>query len=333
MDSKNNPHTEKAEQEYLTTQEVATYLNRSLASVYKYIKEEKLNPIYDHKWRMRKTKLFKKSDVDHFKDAIKKPGITTFEASKRADISYATLMWFIYEEILPAKKIEHRGKEQYFITEEDFNDFISSKHIKNYKEKKEKNHFATQSNYLLFQSFVHPESKELARIMEIFQDNEKVVTQSGSTLTLDELLSQGFLERYSIPEMDFINRKGYATFQFLKPYDIQSTIYSIIEKVYLQVGPKNVKMKVDHDYIYVDIKPTFVNNVNKEEVRQLRQFIRDGKIIDEVNGVFIDTDLEPLNIHVPSKLKALIRDKAAEEDTTIEEVTIKALHAYWNLED
>lgn len=326
----NDNEQKQQENRYLTTQEVADYLGKSIPTIYKYMKEKKIEPIYDHKWRMRKTKLFDRDKIEEFKQKITKPGKTTFKVAEELNIPYHTLMKFIHDGILPAQKKDFQGKEQYFIDGQDLDSFIGSSNWKRYVEKREKDILSSQDEYLLFQSFYNPSSDAYGRLMET-GPAAKIITSSNEIITLEAALNKGFKPEMDISKMKYINRKGYAKFKFIKPFDIRSSVYIIIEKFYQSIGISNMKMEVDHNHIYLEVKPSLFNVFKSDEIELLKQSVLEGEIIEDAEGIFIDTDLEPLTIYLPSRIKESIRQKAVEEDQSMEELVINALKEKWNL--
>lgn len=326
----NDNEQKQQENGYLTTQEVADYLGKSIPTIYKYMKEKKIEPIFDHKWRMRKTKLFDRDKIEEFKQKITKPGKTTFKVAEELNIPYHTLMKFIHDGILPAEKKDFQGKDQYFIDDQDFNSFIGSSHWKRYIEKREKDILSSQDEYLLFQSFYNPSSGACGRLMET-GPAAKIITSSNEIITLEAALNEGFKPKMEISKMKYINRKGYAKFKFIKPFDIQSSVYKIIEKFYQSIGTSNMKMEVDHNHIYLDVKSSLFSIFEADEVDLLKQSVVEGKIIEDPEGIIIDTNLEPLTIYLPSRIKESIRQKAVEKDQSMEELVIHVLKEKWNL--
>jgi excisionase family DNA binding protein len=326
----NDNKQNQQENKYLTTQEVADYLGKSIPTIYKYMKEKKIEPIYDHKWRMRKTKLFNQAEIERFKQKITKPGKTTFKVAEELEIPYHTLMKFIHDGVLPANKKNFQGKEQYFIGEQELNAFLDSSHWKRYIQKKEKDILSSQDEYLLFQSFYNPITDIYGRLMET-GPAAKVITSSNDIISLESALSDGFKPVLNTSKIKYINRKGYAKFKFIKPFDIQSSIYKIIEKFYQSIGTSNMKMEMDHNHIFLEVKPSLFNMFEFDEIELLKQSVLEGEIIEDAEGIFIDTDLEPLTIYLPSRIKEAIRQKALEKDKSMEELVINVLKEQWDL--
>ncbi|QHA38664.1 helix-turn-helix domain-containing protein (plasmid) [Rossellomorea marisflavi] len=316
------------QRDFVTTQEVAEILGKSLPTVYKYIKDKKINPIYDHKWRMRRTKLFDKQEIEQFKESITKPGITTFKVSKKYDIPYHVLMKYIHESKLPAIKRSFQGKVQYFLQENDIKQFLESKEWQQYKKKN--TNLLSNDKYFLFQSFYNEESQDFGRIMEMEQD-PKLSTINNKTIPLEVALYSGYTPKYIANKKDHINRKGYAKFKFVRPYDLQSIVYQIIEKFLVYLGPSNMKMEFDKDNILMEVKPSLITVFTEEEINYLMEALVSGEIFEDIEGIYIDTGLEPMTIYFSNEMKDFIRKKAADDKCTMEELIIHTLKQHWNI--
>ncbi|MED4404109.1 helix-turn-helix domain-containing protein [Metabacillus fastidiosus] len=310
----------------MTTDQVALFLNRSKGSIYNYVKEELLTPVADHpKWKMRKTTLFRKSEVEQFREKLTKPGITTLEAAKELGIEYTALMPFIYNGTLQADRKIFQGKERHFIKKEELSSFKNSEVFKNFLERKKKNNRATQDGWRLFQSLVNPESNTMARIMELNENHSLVITEDDEQFPIEEIVQRGFVVQHPITDKPYITRKGYAKFKFFKPYSIHSDIFQVIDYLYQIITHKNIKVIVEHSFIYLDIKPVFLEEMNQDFFSILNNGLYEGKIEQQPSGVSIESDLEPLYLSVPSHMKQLIKEIAKKENKTIEEVSIDAL--------
>lgn len=323
-DQNNQSEEQQQDQQYMTTQQVADYLGKSLSSIYKYVKDEKLIPVYDHpKWKMRRTKLFSRSQVEQLGKDLEKPGMTTYEVAELLGVNYTTLKMFISEGHLAAEKTQYQGKEQYFIKNTDFDEFKESIVFKDYLMKKENKGFIGEGGKLLFQGFKQKNNGELARIMELGQDTSKVITESGDQFPIEELEKKGFEPLYSYNDEPYSHKKGYVKFKFVKPYSINSNIYKLIERLYFVSGHRNMKVLVDNDNIHIQLKPIFIDKIDESTVELLRDSLIEGNIHIEPDGVIIESDFEPLNIFVPSSIKKIIREKAVNKNKTIEEVTLE----------
>lgn len=319
--------------EYVTTDEAAKILSVSTQTIYKYEKENKLTSLYDHKWRMRKTKLFKREDVEQLKQEFNKPGLTTGEAAEKVGVTSATILSYIKREQLRAFKSRYKGKDLYFIKEDDLNEFLSSSEFQNQEKKRERKQFYDKDlGYVLYQS-LHSEKGQFARILAL--DGEgKVVTSDGESLTLQQAKEQGFTPVNDILDHPYSTKRGYAKFRFVKPHNIVSTIYDIIEALYQYAGPQNIRLNSEDEYIVVEVKPVslpFTKEKDQSVINLIEHYIIEGKVIVDLQSIFIESDLEPFIIHIPSDMKEFIRKKASVENKSMEEIATEAFRHYWNL--
>ncbi|NRD80969.1 helix-turn-helix domain-containing protein [Bacillus sp. BRMEA1] len=319
--------------EFVTTDEAAEILGVSTQTIYKYEKEKKLSSLYDHKWRMRKTKLFKREDVEQLKQSFNKPGLTTGEAAERVGVTPATIHTYIKKDQLPAFIHHYKGKDLYFIKEEDLNEFLSSKEFQLQEKKRERKQFYDKdSGFILYQS-LKTVNGQLARILEL-DGVGKVVTSDGESLTLQQAMERGFEPCTKIADHPYSTKRGYAKFRFIKPHNINSAIYDILEACYQHAGPQNIRLNTEDEYIVMEVKPVslpFTKERDSSIINLIQNYIIEGKIIYDLDGIFIESDLEPFIIHIPSEMKEFIRKKAASENKSMEELAIEAFRQYWNI--
>src|SRR5690606_27247431 len=102
--------------ELLSTKEVAKKLGVTVTTVYNYVKNKKLTPVYDD-WTVDETMLFYESDVERLLN--QRPiGYTTSQVAKRLGVHQTTISKQIKEGKIPAEKIRYRGRMTYFVQEE-----------------------------------------------------------------------------------------------------------------------------------------------------------------------------------------------------------------------
>jgi predicted XRE-type DNA-binding protein len=113
------------------------------------VKEKKLRPVYEDKWQIESTLLFRKEDVLKLQKQLEKPGYITAEVAEILEIHPTTLSSYIKKRLLKAEKDFHigLGKDVYFIKEE-LERFQREYQTNN----KSKQFFIQNGNYYLFQS-------------------------------------------------------------------------------------------------------------------------------------------------------------------------------------
>ncbi|QAS54750.1 helix-turn-helix domain-containing protein [Halobacillus litoralis] len=303
----------------LTTKEVANKLGVVKATVYKYIKEKKIKPVYEDNWRIDTTLLFREEEVDQLIDKNKKPGLTTGDVAKKLNIHQTTVTKYISEGKLRATKKKYKGREVYFIEEEDFISFSENNTFERYKSK---DFHTPDGQFHLFQSFRN-NLDVMARIMAINKEG-KALTSEGNELKLQDLSRNGFESKYEVSKKDHLTKRGYAAFRFPKPHDLDSSIYRLIERFYQTIGPKNMRLSVN-DFINLEVKPTLLIDVTEDELKILQSNIIEGNISTRHNGIYIDSDLESHLVHLPKNIKEDLRKEAAVKNMTLEEYTLQII--------
>lgn len=324
-----NEENTPSPKEYLTTEEVAERLNVKTATIYKYVREKKLVPLYDHKWRMRRTKLFPCDQVEKLEKALKKPGFTTGEVADALKIHVATVNSFINDGTLSAVKHLYKGREIYFISEEEFERFKAAYRHQAESRLDKKFYYLKDQGFLLFQLFINKYTHEHGRLMEITEEKSKIVTEHGEILPLDVAEKRGFECYQKIENRDYSTRRGYAKFRFSRPFNIKSSIYTAIELIYAAAGPQNIRIDLQENFIELEVKPSLVVSTDQEILEVLKNNILEGKVLEQPEGVFLDSDLEPFNISIPSELKDFIKTKAKKENKSMEQIAVEAFDTVW----
>jgi DNA-binding transcriptional MerR regulator len=319
--------------DYLKTNEVANLLGVSISTIYKYVKEKKLTPVYQDKWRIDESLLFRPKEVEKLKDEFKKPGLTTGEVATKLNIHPTTVSSYIAKGILPATKKLYKGRELYFIEQEDLDRFQENQRT-NKREKKQ--FYSKTKGFFLFQVLTNERTNEKARIMEFDGQDGKAITEDGRILSLTQLKEEGFTKKQKLVEKKYITKRGFAVIELPKPNYINSPVFSIIEAFYQHLGPQNIKINSEKEYIYIEVKPIFIEGFTEElyqkEISIIEKHLKEGKLEVRHNGIIIDSDLEPLTLHIPSALKQSVVQNSKDQGLTIEEYTTKILQEIVNHE-
>ena len=316
----------ETEKKRLTTGDVANLLGVTENTVYNYIRQNKIVPINKDSWHWDGQYFFYEEDVDMSSLTEKKPGLTTGELAKKLDLRAQTILKYINSGQLKATLKTYKGREMNFIDEEDAKRFIKS-YIKQRKYEK-RSFYSKEYGYCLFQLFFNSKINQVARIKEIKNDGITALTEEGNTLELKELLSEGYHPAYIISEGKYNTKKGYAKFRFIKPRQIKSTTYKIIDLFYQNAGPLNIRLYEEEDMIEIEVKPTLIDVDRQEfmdEINMLQQSLVEGNVSVRHDGILIDSDLEPLQLYIPSQLKAEVKKRADQDNLTIDEFFSKLL--------
>ena len=308
---------------YLSTKKAAEELGVVVSTIYKYVKEGRLKPVYEDKWQIDETLLFRVEDIQRLKEKFDKPGNTTGEVAKKLGVHPTTVASYISKGILKATKQLYKGRELYFISDEEIENMQNSSVIRNKQQKKA---FYTSDNYYLFQSLKNGD--QIARIMELDGDEGKVIVEDGRTLALSESKEIGFEKLENIAEHKYITKRGYAKFIFPKPVHISSPVYTIVELLYMNLGYRNIKMEVVDENIHLEVKPIVLKvskTTHETEILTMEKHLVEGKLYLREDKVYIDTELEPIMVHVPSDLKEQIKNNADAAKVTLEEYVLELI--------
>ncbi|MCM3619816.1 helix-turn-helix domain-containing protein [Sutcliffiella horikoshii] len=323
----------KEEKNFLTTAEVAERLNVTPNTIYKYVREKKLVPLYDHKWRMRRTKVFAVEEVEKLEKKFMKPGLTTGEVADKLGIHITTINAYIHDNVLKAEKQLYRGREIYFIAPEEVERWQREHHVVADQKVDRKDFYIKDKGLLLFQLFVNKYTHEHARLMTIKGSTGKIITENGEEYSLEVGTSRGFEPYQIIDNKEYNTKRGYVKFKFPRPHSIKSDVYAAIELVYIATGPQNIRYNIDAQYIEMEVKPVLIKSKDKQLLDLFQKHLLEGKILIQQDGFYIDSDLETLIITVPSQLKEYIRKRAKKENKSMEQLSIEAFNTAWNLNE
>lgn len=316
---------------FLTTAEVAERLNVTPNTIYKYVREGKLVPLYDHKWRMRKSKVFSLEQVEKLEKEYKKPGLTTGEVSAELGIHVVTINSYIQANTLKAEKHLYKGREIYFIEPEELERFRKENYTSGEQKLDKKDFYLKEKGFLLFQLFVNKYTHELARLMTIKNQSGKLLTEGGEEYSLEIGTSRGFEPYQRIENKEYSTKRGYVKFNFPRPQQIKNNVYTAIETLYVAAGPQNIRYNFQAQSLEIEIKPVLIKTEDKNIKELLQQHLIEGKILVQPDGIYLDSDLESLIITVPSQLKEYIRERAKKENKSMEQLAIEAFKKAWDI--
>lgn len=311
----------------LTTKQVAEMLDLSIATIYKYIKEKRLRPIYEDSWHIDETHLFKKEDVETLKEKLEKPGLTTGEVAKQLQVHPTTVAAYIKKGELKATKQLYKGRNLYFISEDEVANF-KKEHPKQQKRRK-KEFYSKSTRLYLFQTVKNKQTFELGRIMKLSTGNGEIWTESGEIIACDHMQQHDFFVVENFLEKDYITKRGYVIFRFPLPKHIASPIFSLIESFYRELSYRNIRVTKREQHIQLEVKPCFIKELKEDshpyEINVLQKHIIKGSVIKRHNGLLLESDMEVLTINLSSSLKNRLKNLAKHQDLTMEEYVRKLI--------
>lgn len=303
--------------EYLTTKETAEILNKNINTIYKYVQEGKLQPLSDHRWRMRRENLFSIEDVNQLKEELAISGYTTTEAANLLNVVPNTVYSYIQQGLIDATQEKHRGKLINIISEEELNRFQEEKQASSVKSESDtKDYYLKKEGYYLFQPFVQFGSNKKARIMALDKDTKEVrlVDENSKMFSIASGIEQGYKPAKELSSKRYSHRKGYAAFEFPFSNDITDNVYHVIDTLLEYAGHQNIIIEKTTEDINVKIRPTFIeNNAIQSYIGYLENYLQIGEILHEPNGIIIDSDVVSISTDVTKSTKKWIQSKAEEE--------------------
>lgn len=311
---------EKENRKMIKTSEAAELLNVKPSTIHKYVKEEKLQPVYETNWHIDATKLFYLDEVQALKEKFMKPGITTGEAASLLGLHPTTVNLYIQKNELKAEKKEYKGRSVYFIDPEELERFKSA--YEDTKKREKRNFYDKETGYAWFQSFNDSKGQVNGRIL-LNESSQPYLSTPDGNIPYEDIAKSGYSPTYEIKDVKYISRIGFARFEF--PESPQT--YRIMDVFYDLLGPKNIKVTLtDERIIDVEIKPILIEEtISESDYEFLETHLQQGDITKRLEGIFIDSELEILSVPIPSKLKLWIRKEAKEKEITIEELVVKIL--------
>lgn len=298
---------EMEQQTIITVEDVMKILGvSSKQTIYNYIADGKLTPTNKDDWHIERRYEFDLDDVNRLKEELRPPGLTTSEVAALLEVSQTTVNKIIRNGQLKAFQQEFRGKIYNFVNEDDLQEFQLNHEIESRPTKK--NFYDKEKNITLFQAFKkeNESSIELARIVSISEDTIQALTEHDEILTFEQLLEKGFTPAYQITELKQNTKEGYATLKFKAPKYVRSKMYSILDLIYQQVGPTNMRVEKaqgEGDVYIIEVKPSLIVNDGLETFELFQSCLIDGEIKKRKNGVYIGSDVQIIRLRVSKKEK------------------------------
>lgn len=311
---------------YITTKEVARRLNKSISTIYRYVNEKKIRPVYEDKWQIDSSLLFREEDVERLiKEQQNKPGYTTGEVAAKLSKHPSTVAMYIKTGKLKTEKREYKGRIINFISEEEL------RRIQAAIEEKGTGYldiFDKRYNVYLYQSFNDSKGKT-ARITSI-GDPGVAVLEDGSKMNIEQLYQLGYLPIHNFKPKSYITKKGYVHFKFSEP--IHSIHLNVIESLILNVGPKNVKIRREESGLGVFIKPALIsiNHNAYLSLELLNNHLISGSMAQRHDGILLQTNYTQVLSQVQKEVKQELKYRAHSNGMTLDDYIEKILIKYLN---
>lgn len=308
------------EREIVTTEEAAKMLDVKKTTILKYAKDGDLTPVYKNHY-IDRTKLFYKDDIEKLQKQLVKPGLTTSEAGNMLGVHSGTILQYIQLGQLKAERKEYRGKIFNFIPFEELERFKSV--YEEMKKSEGKEFYDKKTKYAWFQEF-QDHSGNHSHFIKLDENGQPYLhTADEQKIPYKAIKNSGYEPFRTIPNPGYINKKGFARFEFT----VTETFCSIMNTFYQYLGPKNIKVfLVDNQQVAVEVKPILIKEeLASEELQLLEESVVEGSVTKRLDGFYIDSDLEIIQIAAPSRLKEKVREDAEREGLTMEEFVLKII--------
>lgn len=319
---------------FYSTTEAAEFLEVTPNTIYQYIKNKILNPCNLEEFEYSRQYLFTHEELERVKKEFFKPGLTTTEVSKILNVKPHTVFTYIKEGKLPAEKKEYKGRLIYFIQEKDLSNFQST--LQQRQKNSRRSFYLKSHNICLFQLFIHTDTNQKARIIELSKKDIVLQFEDGrfETISLHNFSESCFSPAYTISS-ELIHRKGEVTFKFPKPRTIEAISYFFIDYLFQHVGYSNMMISEKNEMITVKVKPVSLH-ISQEEsdlLDLMKQSLVNGELIEGPKFVRLISPTTSLHIkEIPRTLKEKIKEKSKKEHTSMEQVVVSILKNYFGEE-
>jgi len=313
----------------MTTNEVKEYLDISHFTFNNLMKQGQLNPINKDTWRLDGSFLFKREEVEKLKEELEVEGITLYQASKAYHISMYQLEKWIEEGELACTIQEHRNRKTKFVKEDDIRELVQQIERKNtiYT-------YSQKHNVVLLQRFM--KGNTLARIISIPKRGDIILRDEfGNDMTLGDAIKVGYEPAYVLSDQPRSHHQRFVKFRFPKSDQLRSDIFRFIDLILQYVSPRNLKISVEDEFWYFDIRQSLVSlpsGMQTEWMDSLAPYIIEGKLIQRVNNsVYLDSNTVTKPVTLTSNEYKSITKIVEETNSSIEEFIKEAIRDRINL--
>ncbi|GGI17941.1 helix-turn-helix domain-containing protein [Gottfriedia solisilvae] len=314
----------------LSTKEVIEYLTKewgkepSINSIYYYVRNGKLQPLYEDNWRIEGTMQFDRAVIEEFAKEYKRPdGYTLSEVSKIVGLHVTTLQKYIKDGSLAASKFNFKGKATYFVSNKSLASFQEKDYVNKNKVKR-KSFFTKDKKFYLYQSFRNETTNDYGRIIKIENNIPTLSTAHGKEIVGAAIQDNGYEPIYKVSKFKRITKKIYVSFEFEIPNDIKSRDYRVFDFIFQFIGAENINIEQEANKVLIKIKPVFIHlgqeNIDgySETFVLFESMVKEGTIQVRHNGLYLGSDFESITINVPKSIKEQLRKLANESELSIE---------------
>lgn len=311
--------------EYWDVLQAAAVLGMTSTSLYKLVNHpnpaKRLEPVNRSTHRGDGGYRFRAEEVERLKAHYAKPGLTPAEAARKLGRSTTFIHKLLQENKLDFHEGEYRGKRTFFIQEEELERYK----LENPDAGKYETIFDKRRGIFLFQPFAR--EGKLARLIELKRLSNKrteavLLTEDGERIDYEAALTAGWSPQLMLEPRKLNTAYGYARFVFPLPRSLDSIIYLLLEEMFKQIGPANMRVTVGGQ-LEVEVRKSVLQGIlpatHAEWIDKLKLFIRQGEIVVKYDGILIDTGLSPITIYVPEAKKQMLARLASKQQEPLQE--------------
>lgn len=311
--------------EYWDVVQAAAALGITTTSLYKLVNhanpDKRLEPVNRSTHRGDGGYRFRVEEVEKLKAYYVKPDLTPAEAAQRLGRSTTFIHKLLQENKLDYYEGEYRGKRTYFIRETELERY----RLENPDAGKYETIYDGKHGLFLYQPFAR--NGQLARLIELKRVSNKkaeamLLTEDGERISYEEAVASGWRAQLELEPRKPNTAYGYARFIFPLPRSLDSIIYTLIEEMFKQIGPANMRI-VAGGQLEVEVRKSVLKGIlpatHGEWIDKLRLFIRQGEIVVKYDGILIDTGLSPITMYIPEVKKQMLTRLASQQQLSLQE--------------
>ena len=164
----------------------------------------------------------------------------------------------------------------------------------------------------------------LARIISIPKRGDIILRDEfGNDMTLGDAIKVGYEPAYVLSDQPRSHHQRFVKFRFPKSDQFRSDIFRFIDLILQYVSPRNLKISVEDEFWYFDIRQSLVSlpsGMQTEWMDSLAPYIIEGKLIQRVNNsVYLDSNTVTKPVTLTSNEYKSITKIVEETNSSIEE--------------
>lgn len=312
-----------------TVKEAAAILEKTIPTIYSYIRKGKLQTIPLPKWR-RKGHLIPKEQVESLlrqQQEERRAGWTTAKVATFLGLSRTTVHRLIHEGKLPATKGTMSGKEAFYVDEQSVRLFAQEQEEYLQKERlKRRSFYDKEKNIAFYQHFSSPSVQEARLIWNHEREWSFLIIPTHESIPYNEgVYKQGLTPAYEIRYGEPSSMPGLA--KIVMPLNHPLTM-KCMDIIYSQCDIINLYMDVDiisTNSLTLKMRQSILKDVPESVSTFMKDRLKEGVIRIEGETMLIASDIELLTIQLPIKLKDKLRKSSEAENKDMQDIIVECL--------